>query len=146
MGGDEFVCTPVIKLVWEKVLRATGISNEEVLNKIKHFELNVDLSIEMKYSYVHIIGINNDLGLMKICFEPGTHCCVCKKEIGFRGDTVVLRMACEHALHGGCIVRWLKRKRKCSLCGYKDPTVDCFNLLGFLQPFVRLCADIIISC
>ncbi|XP_047978354.1 uncharacterized protein LOC125220235 [Salvia hispanica] len=138
IGGDKHLLT---KRVWENVVKAIGAETIP-----KYVELNVDLSIEMKYSCVHIIGINDMaiLGL-KICFEPETRCCICTKEIGFGGDTVGLRMPCEHALHGGCIVRWLKENRNCSLCVFKDPTLDCFAFFDLLEPFGMLCAEII-SC
>ncbi|KAL1556200.1 RING-type E3 ubiquitin transferase [Salvia divinorum] len=139
IGSYKHLRVLLTQRTWEKVVKAIGATGTVP----KYVELNVDLTIQMKYSYVHIIGINDMaiLGL-KICFDPETRCCICTKEIG--GDTVRLRMPCEHAFHGGCTVRWLQRNRNCPLC---EPTMDwcmCFSLFCLLEPLVSLCLNLLV--
>ncbi|XP_047977697.1 uncharacterized protein LOC125219694 [Salvia hispanica] len=133
MGGDEFVCTPVIKLLWDQVLKATGISNEEELNRmvsIKHFELTVNLNIRIGYYYTYIFGkgrmamATSGFRMMKFCgdvaaTETSYPCAICSKEIV---GAMAFRLPCTHLFHAECIVKRLRKSHRCPTCYYEMPT------------------------
>ncbi|XP_047938216.1 E3 ubiquitin-protein ligase BIG BROTHER-like [Salvia hispanica] len=110
MGGDEFVCTPVIKLLWDQVLKATGISSEGVVNRTDTF--------------IRMCLATSGFRRMKLCgdvaaTEAAYPCTICSEEMT---GTMAFRMPCAHLFHAECMVKWLWMRHTCPICRYEMPT------------------------